>query len=247
LTIHWGLEAQLIIITVEQLQELIACDTSSPNSDCKKAQRLHSFRVPEHFCELHSNPSTKDRLLTVMTAFVGVKHAFLIVDHSHLIRFHIQSRNEVWTAENLSPNSKTWEGLWSCFNGGPDWLYELPQALQELDHWRQLNLNDSSCHTADNAEDRFFTLFGRHMINDALHHVELHPGMPAVEICVDDTLYEAFKAELAEYMQQFCSAKFRRHMCNRLNTSNPSTFQAFLDARYPATYMTVFRKATVCI
>ncbi|KAF9001458.1 hypothetical protein BDZ89DRAFT_1050434 [Hymenopellis radicata] len=101
--------------------------------------------------------------------------------------------------------------------------------------------------TADNAEGRFFTLFGRHSINDALHHVELHPGMPAVEICVDDTLYEAFKAGLAEYMQQFCSAKFRRLMCNRLNTSNPSTFQAFLDARYPATYMTIFRKATVCI
>ncbi|KAF9049376.1 hypothetical protein BDZ89DRAFT_1057739 [Hymenopellis radicata] len=256
MTIHWGLEAQLIVVTVEQLQELITCDTPGPNLDRKKAQRLRSFRVPEHFRELHSNPSTKDRLLTVMAAFVGVKHAFLIVDHSRLVRFHIQSRNEVWTAEDLSPNSKTWEGLWSCFNGGPDWLYELPQALQELDRWRQLNLDDSSCHgisilqamsTADDAEGRFFASFGRHTINDALHHVELHPGMPAAEICADDTLYEAFKAGLAEYMQQFRSAKFRRLVCNRPNTSNPFTFQASLDARYSATYMTVFRKATVRI
>lgn len=148
-----------------------------------------------------------------------------------------------------------WELLWEPFNGGPDWVSEQTLAMKGLDVWRSRVRNDPALGSksiiqlmASTSEgDRFFSPFGRHLLNDSLHFLGWFPGMPGHIICNSDDLFNQFKTGLVLYLNQYETTSFIRKCCTRSNSENFLEFQSSADEYYSTAHMKVFRKAVVSV
>lgn len=123
-----------------------------------------------------------------------------------------------------------------------------------LDVWRQRVLDSSdNAYRADTAvcvamqDTLYFSSFGRHMINDALHALELWPGIPIGEICASPARFEQFKDGLLAYTSELYE-RHRKYCCAKSNNGdNPFAYQHNIASKYDAMMMKVFRKCYVQI
>lgn len=69
-----------------------------------------------------------------------------------------------------------------------------------------------------NLGDRFFSPFGRHLLNDSLHSIGFFPGMSGLAVCQEDNVFITFKDGLFSYISQFDMATFRHFCCLRTNS-----------------------------
>ncbi len=101
-----GLEAHLLEVPRQEFEKILLLRRPGNNINATKAQNLRTFGVPPQFVVPMTNPSVFKRTLTIMAAFISQETAFLLVDHSRLIRMHVTSIDRMWTQDDLSPESK---------------------------------------------------------------------------------------------------------------------------------------------
>ncbi len=90
----------------QEFEKILLLRRPGNNINATKAQNLRTFGVPPQFVVPMTNPSVFKRTLTIMAAFISQETAFLLVDHSRLIRMHVTSIDHMWTQDDLSPESK---------------------------------------------------------------------------------------------------------------------------------------------
>ncbi|KAF9038867.1 hypothetical protein BDZ89DRAFT_982264 [Hymenopellis radicata] len=254
IVIHWGLEAQLIELDLQLYQEITSRSVIGPNPNRTKANKLRRFIIPPEYKVKGSSDLTEIRYITILAAIIGEGKAWVVADFSRLARFHIISRNEPWTQDDLAPDSKEWEALWSHFGGGYDWQLESKLAEEALrTTWRSMILDNATYHslpildlmTTDAQAEFFFSPFGRHLANDALFFVGVLPSTPGYMIVSDDHVFDSFVHVLQEFMNRYHTPQFLVDCCARTTGDNPFAFQLSVDRKYDASYMFVFRKAVV--
>ena len=102
--ISLGLEAHWIGMDIAAFQLFLAGDCPGPNKDRKKANQMRTFAVPAQFVEESSSPNTA-RTLTIFLAIISEDYVWALVDFARLVRIHIISRTQMWTADDLQPLS----------------------------------------------------------------------------------------------------------------------------------------------
>lgn len=190
-----------------------------------------------------------------------------------MVRIHVISKSTIWTQGELQPGSEVrcafrtvthclltnisqcWESLWEPFNGGPDWISEPQLAKEGLKTWRSRICNDPDLGSRaiidlmslTSEDNRFFSPFGRHLINDSLHSMAIFPGMPGRMVCDNDATFESFTTGLFAYLNQFETRTFEVKCCARSNSHNFLDFQSGADDYYSTAHIWVFRKAVVSV
>ncbi|KAG5332066.1 hypothetical protein C0989_007264, partial [Termitomyces sp. Mn162] len=102
-TFNFGLEANVVQMTQDDLQLILAGDSPGPNPNKGKANRLRSFKMPERFIEPGSSDS--NRMVNIFAAFISENTVFAICDFARLVRMHIISSPNMWTEEDMEINS----------------------------------------------------------------------------------------------------------------------------------------------
>lgn len=67
---------------------------------------MRSFRLPDKFKPPGPQNSEEDCTLNVLASVVCADFAYIIVDFTRLVKFHILSRRDVWTVHDLRPGSE---------------------------------------------------------------------------------------------------------------------------------------------
>lgn len=103
-TIHFGLEAHIIGMPRSVYSEIIQNDIPGPSEDPERAETVRSFVIPPRFTVKNSSPNTT-RTINILAAFVSPEWAWALVDFVRLGRFHVTSRDEVFTASDFDTTS----------------------------------------------------------------------------------------------------------------------------------------------
>lgn len=92
-----------------------------------------------------------------------------------------------------------------------------------------------------------FSGLGRHLINDVLFNMAIHPGTPAISICKDDSTFAEFLSGIPEYLDRFMQSKYFRVMVSSCLPGRPNPFEFCEDANrhYMQQYIEVFRRCSV--
>ncbi|KAG2016531.1 hypothetical protein CC2G_009690 [Coprinopsis cinerea AmutBmut pab1-1] len=263
LAIHFGLESSVIILTPAELAEITANSIPGTNSSKGKAKKLRSFVLPSRFIvegsdqtvkktkdgQKYLEPIPKQRTVNIMAAFVTDHFAVAICDFARLARFHVTSLGRMWTAEDLAVGSEMWPRLWAPFPDGPDWVLERPQAEAALAKWQESVLSrgsdqlivDAICDNSNMA----FGGFGRHLANDFLYTVAIHPGLSSYYVCSDPSMWTRLRDGIAPYMEQWRSDKFIRQCVTTPNSDNPFAFNYNSNTNYLKTWTKVMNKKWV--
>ncbi|KAJ7575226.1 hypothetical protein C8J56DRAFT_801950, partial [Mycena floridula] len=227
--ISWGLEANLLPMSITDFNEILSSGCSGPDDDQGEVQQPRQFRIPARY-NLENTSDEMFRHVRICAAFVTDTKAYAISDFSCLVRFHVISRTEMWTRAELVPGTEWWRLVWASFPSGPDWVLETDEAIAVL-----LTARDQDSHHA-------FAGTGLHLCNDFLGKLNIHPSMPVYEVFVNEKLWAAFTPALIDFMAQFCSPEFR-NVAARANTGNPFAFRANVNNLYISHYVFVFHKA----
>ncbi|KAJ2934360.1 hypothetical protein H1R20_g2738, partial [Candolleomyces eurysporus] len=224
-TINFGLESSVYILSRLDFEALTAIDAPGPNKNAKKAQHLRVFKVPSQFIDPGS-PTEQKRTISIFCAFVMTNHVIIVADFARLARLHITSSSTFWSAKDLQVGSK-WrkENLFSQFPDGPDWVLETNDAFERLDSWRQSCMEDKSTPIVvalTTNTSKAFGGFGRHLANDYLYHVAIPPGLSVSEMWQEK--------------------EFVSRCITTANSSNPFTFNHISNNNYLKMYCKVYFK-----
>jgi hypothetical protein len=99
------LEAHLLRIPIDDYREIIGESVPGTNKNRSKAKKLRDFALPARFTEQFSKDEDVARRLRLHFAVVGDEYAWGGVDFNRLIRFHVISRDQLWTQDDLTPSS----------------------------------------------------------------------------------------------------------------------------------------------
>ncbi|KAJ2998088.1 hypothetical protein NUW54_g7064 [Trametes sanguinea] len=203
-----------------------AHDCPGSNKDPKKAAQMRSFVVPQELVvDGARNLEGSQQTMAVFAALVGEEQTLL------------------------------WKHIWSN-NHGPDWIDEKTTAEATLDVWRagvletlkdmvtasaaKVSLLDALCSRQD-----VFNGYGQHTSHELLHVLGLWPGMPALELCADEEMFNRFKMCLHTYAAQYTSNTYRRRCLSLPNRQSPLEYNYKSDDNYHKLYLRVFRKSLV--
>ncbi|KAK6972318.1 hypothetical protein R3P38DRAFT_3335904 [Favolaschia claudopus] len=240
--------ATIIPMTVTDYRLLTApwnC-VPGPNEDPDKAELMRSFNLPYKFRE----PGARTMEKLTVNVDLGRSHKLAIVftDFSRLLRLHVISK---FGAEDLVPRSQLWNTrLWSAFPGGPDWVRELPEALASLDEWQKKVLNagkrKKKCIVdlltdADGPGGGI----GKHLANDFLYEVAIHPDTPSFALCSNEALFSRLRAHLPIFMARWTSSKFLTACAGSTNSLNPFAFNTTSHRNFISSYVPVYRRTSV--
>ncbi|KAI0318305.1 hypothetical protein OF83DRAFT_1242401 [Amylostereum chailletii] len=237
----------MIRFTPEDFSEIISHCAPGPNKDTVKASRLRRFVAQDRFIDPATSPTQK-RGLTITMALVCDDCVWVVMDFSRLIRFHVTSRSHMWTQDDFKVDSETWPKIWQYYGEGPDWNIERPLCMAALDAWRARILAKPTQGKAAivnelSNNNNVFNGFGRHLANDFCFELAIFPGMPANELCHDDSLFGDLCACIGPYMDQWASAEYLTRCSIEPNTNNPLSFNTWSNEVYYSMYIKVFRKS----
>ncbi|KAJ7233257.1 hypothetical protein C8J57DRAFT_1532615 [Mycena rebaudengoi] len=244
LALHFGLEASLRIIPLADFNEIMSTCVPGPNPDRKKAKRLRSFPLPPHF--IVPGSSQTERRINIFAAIIMEEHVIIFADFSRLMRMHVLTGPRIFQGDEIEPGSPLWSGrLWSQFPSGPDWVCELPAAIQYLHDWRASVLRKG---TSTPMIDVLTEMegpgagIGQHLANDLLFLLAIHPDTPAIELCADNTIYDRLLNFLPGFMAHWFSREFIKSCGGRVNSTNPFAFNDTSDSNFRAHQVHVYRK-----
>ncbi|KAJ7186389.1 hypothetical protein C8R46DRAFT_1024465 [Mycena filopes] len=190
--------------------------------------------------------------INVFAAIVTEERAFVVTDCNRLTRLHIVSSSRKFVAEDIAVGSSLWQGrLWHGFTGAPDWALECDDALKYLDQWRQEILGPRGRKKYSSILDVLIDAdgpgggIGKHLGNDFLFEIAIHPETPCVDICNDDKLYNRVRGHLPVFMAQWISPKFLKACGGRTNSLNPFAFNTTSHRNFLACYVSVYRRQFV--
>ncbi|KAH6890806.1 hypothetical protein BKA70DRAFT_1441709 [Coprinopsis sp. MPI-PUGE-AT-0042] len=254
-TVNFGLEATVYILTLADFNAILEGDAPGPNKDKGKASRLRVFNLPDKFVEEGSvKAGEKQRTITTLAAFVAETHAIVFTDFARLMRLHVSSRDTMWAAEDLDVGSYWWkEVLWVMFPDGPDWYYERREALEALHAWRQRMLDEDAGFNQPIVKaltlntSMAFGGIGRHLANDPLFRAAIHPGLSSFYVCEHKETWLWLKATITSYMDTWLSSAFIRDCGSDVNSLNPFAFNFTSNTNYLKTYTLVYYKKEVWV
>ncbi|KAJ7573469.1 hypothetical protein C8J56DRAFT_1170636 [Mycena floridula] len=243
-TISWGLEASLIPMDTSVLNELRLSSEPGPNSNKEKAEALRQFLIPARFYEENTSKHEK-RYVRICLAFITDARAYVVADFSRIVRFHAISRTDMWRKEDLIPGSEWWPIIWAQFPSGPDWVLETNDAISAFCRARERIISRGWTSTTiisymDSDKDLVWAGFGRHLSNDFLAKVMIHPSTPVYVVFT--ALWDGLVPAIVEYMAQFRAPAYLNHIAVRSNNPNPFAFRDRVDDLYISRYVFVFRK-----
>ncbi|KAG6847247.1 hypothetical protein H0H93_009287 [Arthromyces matolae] len=250
ITLNLGLEANIIVMSRADFEEIVATDCPGSNGNKRKAERMRSFPIPSRFQAPASSPK-QHRFINIFAAFVCESNVIVICDFSRILRIHIISSPHVWSMSDLAPSSQYWDRLWTQFPDGPDVNIEFDAWSTRLDEWRAEVLA-AECHLAivdviSSNASLAWGGFGRHLANDFLYLQAIYPGTPAYDICANDTIYSRLKAAIPPYMAQWRSPEYLSSCGGTANSTNPFAFNETANRNYSASHIHVFRRITVLV
>ncbi|RPD59027.1 hypothetical protein L226DRAFT_436751, partial [Lentinus tigrinus ALCF2SS1-7] len=251
--IHLGLEASVFVVSLQDFEDLTAQCQPGPNKDRVKAKRLRSFTLPRRFivpgCPAFINDT--DRYINIFAAVVCQDCAIIVTDFSRLVRLHVVSLPQIWTADDIKVGSKHWSALWDE-DHGPDWVTETRDALQRVEQWRlevtvepQATAARSPLFVSLCKVQTVFNGLGKHTANDFLHLLGLWPGMPTIDLCSDEATFTRFLSVLVPYMGLWSSDRFLQLVAPPANHPNPFAFNYRSHRNYISNYVHVYRKSFV--
>ncbi|KAJ7664642.1 hypothetical protein DFH06DRAFT_1128044 [Mycena polygramma] len=252
LVCHLGLEGFINPMSLEDFRTIADPSRCIPgaNADPEKASKMRSFDLPEEFRDPGAR-ELEDTTIVVLAAIVTPKQAIVISDFNRLTRLHVVSSSCKFSSEDLQPKSKVWkERLWKAFPGGPDWVFERDEALEFLDQWREDVLvagkRRKKC-IADVLTDAHGPGggIGKHLANDLLYEVAIHPDTPSFYLCSDDKLFGRLRAHLPVFMARWVSPEFLKACGGRTNSRNPFAFNTTSHRNFISGYVSVYRRTSV--
>ncbi|KAJ6544913.1 hypothetical protein B0H10DRAFT_1836644 [Mycena sp. CBHHK59/15] len=236
LVLHFGLEASMRIITLQDFNEIVSNCVPGPNKNRAKANRLRSFPLPQRF--IVPGSAQTDRYINIFAAIIMGDHAIIFSDFSRLMRMHVISGPCVFTRNEIEPGS--------LFPSGPDWVCERPAAIRYMHTWCQSVLENDICTPMIDVlteVDGPGAGIGQHLANDLLFLLAIHPDTPAIELCVDAALYDRLADFLPVFMAHWFSPEFLKRCGGRVNSTNPFAFNSTSDSNFRLHEVHVFRKA----
>ncbi|KAJ7675728.1 hypothetical protein DFH06DRAFT_1170354 [Mycena polygramma] len=252
LVCHRGPEGNITPMSLEDFQTIVAPErcVPGPNTDPEKAEQMRSFVLLEKFQE----PNARDlegTAVNVLAAVITEKQAFVLTDFTRLTRLHVVSSSRKFKSEDFHPGSMIWkERLWKAFPGGPDWVLERAEALEFLDRWRDHVL----CAGQTGKKCILDVLIdangpgggiGKHLANDFLYEVAIHPDTPSFYLCSRDQLFTRLRAHFPIFMARWTSPEFLRACGGRTNSLNPFAFNTTSHRNFLAGYVSVYRRTLV--
>ncbi|KAJ3526413.1 hypothetical protein NMY22_g10175 [Coprinellus aureogranulatus] len=225
----------------------------------RAANQGKAWRLRSHFDKvrptLAANGKPNKQSINMFCAFLTKTHAVVVSDFSRLVRLHVTSLSRFWTAEDLEVGSHYWKhALFSKFPDGPDWNFEAAEARIALEEFRRAVLaKPPKPHESQTAiveaiacnSTMAFGGFGRHLANDFLHEVLIHPLLPVYTVCSDDAMWGRIASHIAPYMAQWRSPEFVSRCCVRTNSLNPFTFNESQEYNYHTQYVKVHTKKSI--
>ncbi|OCH84137.1 hypothetical protein OBBRIDRAFT_808456 [Obba rivulosa] len=217
--LHFGLEATLLCVSLEDLADLTAEDCPGPNKDKAKATHMRSFKVLQRFNEPGSSALRTKGSINIFAAIVCENCVFIAMDFSRIIRMDIISLSHFWSEDDLNPISKLWPTMWD-FKHGPDWLFKTHAAQACLDNWRSAILANS---TAENNNGKVKS--DRPLVQQICQAQNVFNGFGM------HLLFAMFKMEIPCFMSQWTSDKYHTRICFQPNFTNPLGyhFNSFLN------------------
>ncbi|KAI0309088.1 hypothetical protein OF83DRAFT_114326 [Amylostereum chailletii] len=154
----------------------------------------------------------------------------------------------MWMQDDFKVDGEMWPKIWQYYGEGPDWNIERPLCMAALDAWRARILAKPTQGKAAivnelSNNNNVFNGFGRHLANDFCFELVIFPGMPAIELCRDDSLFGDLRARIGPYMDQWASAEYLTRCSIEPNTNNPLSFNTWSNEVYYSMYIKVFRKS----
>ncbi|KAJ3539846.1 hypothetical protein NMY22_g4552 [Coprinellus aureogranulatus] len=248
-TLNLGLEACCHVFRLEDYYAILDGDGPGPNPDRKKAQRLRSFRLPENLIDAGASQRSTAPSANIFCAFLTKHFAFVVTDFARLVRLHVTSRSTPWCADDLAVGSQAWNDTLWVFPDGPDWVLEAPLARVNLNRWRAQVLEKKTQQPIIQAITSNTTLafggFGRHLANDFLFHVAIHPGLSSYAVCRDAAMWNRLQNRIHPYMEQWRSKKFISQCVLQANSLNPLTFDEVSNRNYLTMFTKVYYKESV--
>ncbi|KAJ7453319.1 hypothetical protein B0H11DRAFT_2288366 [Mycena galericulata] len=248
LVCHLGLEGNITPMDLDDFNLLVSQCVPGPNDDPEKAEQMRCFVLPAKFREPTAR-AQEESTVTVLAAIVTAHKAFVISDFNRITRLHVVSSSRKFTEQDIRPKSVMWsERLWKMFPGSPDWVYELDDALANLDNWRQkvLAKQKKQCIVDALADNKGpGGGIGKHLACDFLHEVAIHSDTPCFVICHDDELYYRVRTHLPVFMSTWVSPKFLKACAGRANSLNPFAFNTTSNRNFLESYVSTYRRTRV--
>lgn len=129
-------------------------------------------------------------------------------------------------------------------------MAEREDALEYLDSWRKTVLSKgkkskacivdvlTSAHGPGGG-------IGKHLANDLLYEVAIHPDMPSFVLCSDDKLYGRLRTHLPVFMARWVSPEFLKACGGRTNSRNPFAFNMTSNRNFLSTCVRTYRRDIV--
>lgn len=153
--------------------------------------------------------------------------------------------------------------MWDRESYGPDWIQERPLAIAALLEWRKSIFTTTSFKNGNvkaHAEasqtivevlcsnNLVFNGFGQHTANDLCHLLCLHPFMPAILLCKDDTLFSRLQEVITFYVDTFWNSKeYFHYVCGNINSDHPFEFHYNSNKAFLTSYLLTYRKSQIAI
>ncbi|KAJ7020491.1 hypothetical protein C8F04DRAFT_1196534 [Mycena alexandri] len=190
--IAFGLEAHCFWIPTEWYRQIVSAPT------VPRGSKSQAYAVPDEYIE---GPAT-DRLISIQAAFIRPEYTLLFVDHNVMIQFHLMQMRAAFTSRDLVPTSEFWSCLWSG-NHGPVYSLEPEATLRAIDEWRLRILAHpddlTSIFMAMKEDQSVFNGSGAQEATDQLLRAFISPQMPALYVCMHDTVWARFRKVFVEY------------------------------------------------
>ncbi|KAF6759847.1 hypothetical protein DFP72DRAFT_1098932 [Ephemerocybe angulata] len=247
-TVSFGLEACIYVLSTSDFYAVLEGDSPGPNPDGEKAKLLRTFKLPPHLIVPGSVAGGVGHSVNIFCAFLMESHVVIVTDFSRLVRLNVTSKTAKWTADDLAVGTTWWNDvLWKKFPDGPDWVLETESAYKALDEWRASELaNPATSGTIVEVittnESAAFGGFGRHLANDFLYSIAIHPGLSAYHVCHDEEMWKRLRGSIHQYMAQWHSKEFISRCLNDVNSVNPFAFNHVSDWNYLSLYTKVYYK-----
>ncbi|KAI0086221.1 hypothetical protein BDY19DRAFT_1059081 [Irpex rosettiformis] len=243
--VNFGVGANVMPVSSEDYAAFAAQsqDIPGPNKSKQKANKMRSFAIPDQYKETQSTKADDLRRLNIFLAAVcSDGTVWLFVDHLRLIRFHVISRGEPWTAKDLEVESSVWKHAWDG-KYGPDWFaHSMSPAyrlvpLEQLQRWKEGLLAEmaegkllSAPIASVISEDMVnFNGFGKHTAMDLLHSLRFLPHMPVSELVRSDSYFDRLRNCIFDYLAKFDKPAFFQKFAARVRVP-VSVYNLFASA-----------------
>nr|VWP01029.1 Oligopeptide transporter OPT-like protein [Ganoderma boninense] len=205
-------------------------------TDHSRLLRFHIMVLPRAFTEDDLNPTSK-----IWPRLWSSNHGPDWIFE----RERAQSQLKHWRDARLGSSAHSR----NCFDnfflrGGnsPEVLARMKAVATHMDsspRWSQTVLSVLT------SNQEVFNGYGEHTDNDLLHHLRLWPGMPILELCRSNVLFQRFEEALHVYATQFISQEYRSRCLSTPNADAAFAFNYKSDTNYVNQYVTVYRKCSV--